>query len=191
MNQTVEAIYAEMFAPHAIPIEVINLYDKINFFVKRAGLPGMRKIDMCMIAGIALNKPVKLTENTRKDLDGHEIVDTSEDQEIDSPIQDAEMVSFTDTGTSQATPLDDLPAPPDEGKKMDAPKAPDPNNKRKGNIETLLERMTRDELLAHATGICKISINKLAGRQRGKASKAEIDKVGKSKIIKAILESSK
>lgn len=189
MNQTVEAIYAEMFAPHAIPIEVINLYDKINFFVKKEGLPGMRKFDMCMIAGIALNKPVKLTEKTKRD--EQDIVDTSEDFDIDNPVESAQMIIDDETSTFEDSPTDDLPAPPDNGKKMDAPKAPDPNNKRKGNLETLLGRMTKDELLAHATGICGVSVNKLAGRQRGKASKAEIDKIGKQKIIKAILESSK
>jgi hypothetical protein len=191
MNQAVENIYAEMFAPHAIPIEVITLYDKVNYFVKKEGLPGMRKFDMCMIAGIALNKPVKRDENTKQDLDGHEIVDTSEDFDIDNPIENAEMIVDDAESSFEPTPLDDLPAPPDEGGKMDAPKAPDPNQKRKGHIEALLSKMTKDELLAHATDICGVSVNKLAGRQRGKASKAEIDKIGKQKIIKAILESSK
>lgn len=191
MNQTVENIYAEMFAPKAIPIEVIMLYDKVNFFVKKTGLPGMRKIDMCIIAGLALHRGVKLQENERRDLDGQEIIDTSDADETANPVERAEMIVDDDESSFEPTPLDDLPAPPDEGGRMDAPKAPDPNNKRKASIEKLLEKMTRDELLAHATGVCKITANKLVGRQRGRVSKPEIDKVSKQKIIKLILEASK
>jgi len=193
MNQTVENIFADMFAPKAIPIEVINLFDKVNYFVQKSGLPGLRRIDMCIIAGLALDRGVKLQERETRDLDGSEIVDTSDTEEPDSPVENVEM--YVDDATEQDEieafdPTAELPPPPEEGAKMDAPKAPDPQNKRKANIEVLLERMTTPELLSHAKDICGITPQKIMGKQ-GFLKKEEIKKIPKQKIIKAIMEASK
>ena len=193
MNQTVENIFAEMFAPKAIPIEVINLYDKVNYFIKKSGLPGMRKIDMCIIAGLALDRGIKLQEKETRDLDGNEIVDTSEVDEVPNPVDKVDV--YINDGTEEEEiqtfdPTSELPPPPTEGAKMDAPKSPDPKGKRKANIEALLERMTTAELLSHAKDICGISPQKIAGKKKF-MKKEEIKKIPKKDIIKAIMEASK
>jgi hypothetical protein len=190
MNQAVENVFAKMFAPKAIPIEVIKLYDKVNFFVQRSGLPGLRVVDMCIIAGLAMDKGARLQENETRDRDGHEIIDTSED-DTETPVESVDMVVQDEDGTYQVNPLDDLPPETIEERKMDAPPAADPGDKRKAGIEALLSKMTKDELLAHATGVIGIPINTIVGRERGKASQVEINKVKKDKIIKIILENSK
>lgn len=193
MNQTVENIFAEMFAPNAIPIEVIELYDKVNFFVARMGLGGMKRSDLCMIAAIALSRP-PVRSSADKDIDGHELVDTSEDTDIKNPVEPVEMYDEDDGDDEDEgnppTPVDDLPPAPPPSGKMDAPKAPDPGKKRKAKIELLLMKMTNDELFTHAKDVCGISEQKLFGK-KGFVSKAEKKNFPKEKIIKAIMEASK
>lgn len=193
MNEAVESIYAGMFAPQPIPIEVIELYDSVNFFVKKSGLSGMKMIDLCQIAGTALylKNSKAAPENRKQDLDGHGIIDTADDSDIPNPVEKVKMyVDGMQDDVFESAPVDGLPAPPTDGRTMDAPRAPDPNNKRKGNIAKLLQKMTQNELLSHAKDICGISPQKLTGK-KGFLKKEDLKKIPKETIINAIMESSK
>lgn len=53
MNETVESIFTQMFAPAEIPQEVKTLYEKVRFYSDRIDQPIMRPLDLVLIAAMA------------------------------------------------------------------------------------------------------------------------------------------
>ena len=143
MNDTVESIYEQMFAPNEIPQEVVELYDRTKFFADRIDQPQMHSSMLALIGAVAtmgkvkINKPKPQTEM---------LIDTSEDEK-DTETGSSEEIDEKDTETASEPTLEpgynSTPTGP-----MDAPAQPE--NLNPGRTESYLQRLTATELRAHA-----------------------------------------
>ena len=156
MNETVESIFAQMFAPNEIPQSVVELFDKANFFVSRIDAPAMRVPLMAVIAAIATTRGSNVQGPLPKAKLPDEI-DTSEQAEpvkvertlpdeiaTTEPVQAPETVVTGQSATEPPTTAPGVPTGP-----MDAPatilKAP--------KTALCLAQMTKDELREHANQV--------------------------------------
>jgi hypothetical protein len=58
MNENVEAIYTQMFAPNPIPDEVKEMFDRVNFLASRIDAQAMRPTELAMIAAVAISTKI-------------------------------------------------------------------------------------------------------------------------------------
>ena len=80
MNETVESIFTQMFAPASIPQEVKALYEKVRFYSDRIDQPIMRPLDLVLIAAMATSgKEIAIPEKKKTIAP---VVDTSEPEQI-------------------------------------------------------------------------------------------------------------
>ena len=131
MNETVESIFTQMFAPVPIPQEVKTLYEKVKFYSDRITQPEMRPLDLVLIASMATNgKDIAIPEQKKTIAP---VVDTSEPEQI------------TETASEAKTETIEISAPLGV---MDVPAVPKPPS------EVELQRLTYHELRA----FCKDSL---------------------------------
>jgi hypothetical protein len=70
---------------------------------------------------------------------------------------------------------------------MDAPQGPE-TDAGKNSLPVTLNLMTKEELLAHATGVLKMTKRQAIGKTRkGKVTKSDIQTTKRSKIIENII----
>lgn len=82
MNETVEAIFAQMFAPQPVPEEVKQIYERTKKLADRIDQMNMRPLDFALMAGIAITFRKSVMETPTTKTPG--IVDTSEEQETET-----------------------------------------------------------------------------------------------------------
>lgn len=138
MNDTVESIYAQMFAPNPIPQKVVELFDKTNFYASRIDAPKMHPAMLALIAAIAQDgKPIKKPTQVPKEIDTTE--ETASDENED--------MAENETRTASEPPLEpgfnSTPTGP-----MDAPAKPETLNI--GRQQEALMRLSVPELRAHS-----------------------------------------
>lgn len=121
MNETVESIFTQMFAPAEIPLEVKVLYEKVRFYSDRIDQPIMRPLDLVLIAAMATSGKMTIQPEPKKTIPV--TVNTTEPEAEEQTEQD-----------TQAAPL-----PPPLGV-MDVPAV----NKPPSEVE--LQRLTYPEL---------------------------------------------
>ncbi|MBE3088315.1 MAG: hypothetical protein IMZ61_13880 [Planctomycetes bacterium] len=190
MNDRVEEIYTQMFAPQPIPQSVREMYDRTVFLANRIDCQ-LTMGALVLIAATAtktsatsVSKPI-----VPEEVDIHAIAETL-------PVQPADMLSYV-TNTAPHPSVE-----PQEGKDvpngadrpafattgpMDAPQGPTTESG-KNSLERSLHGMTKNELIAHAIDACKMTMEQVVGKTKaGKATKAEIQFTSKSKIIERIL----
>jgi len=147
MNDTVEEIFARMFAPNPIPPKVVELYDRTNLFVGRIDAM-MRPSNLCVIAGLATILEAQDTTTvvtnlspTRRDVP----IDTAEpdaDAPVPAPETPAEGQTGAESPTGNTSPAHGPTGP------MDAPPKPDKN--RRALSKTKMEKLTLPELIVHS-----------------------------------------
>jgi len=141
MNERVEEIYNQMFAPEPIPTAVVKTFEKVKKFGDRLDSPPMRPLDLALIAAIATNqKPREVgTYEPEEEIDTTEPDPDEDDMEAKADAEDE-----TDPkGTSQ-------PQNPSHGPtgRMDAPAKPSKNGKVKSAY--MMRKMSLPELRVHA-----------------------------------------
>lgn len=198
MNDNVESIYTQMFAPNPIPKSVRELFDKTNFYASRVDAQQMTPPFLALIAAVATATPVKIA--TEKP-ETRPVVDTSESKGGDKNSYYRNRITEPDgTATVMGSPAPQTSAEtqtpaerPDAAPQpmsgptgpMDAPSANPIIDK--GELAKSLSPMTKKELIAHAMDVCGLTLNQLVGRKIGRASNYEINSTSKSKIIAKIL----
>jgi hypothetical protein len=85
MNETVESIFTQMFAPAEIPQEVKTLYEKVRFYADRIDQPIMRPLDLVLIAAMAT--PAKTDLEPKQEKVIPPAVDTSEPEQTEEATQ--------------------------------------------------------------------------------------------------------
>jgi len=125
MNETVESIFTQMFAPTPIPQEVKTLYEKVRFYSDRIDQPIMRPLDLVLIAAMVGNLKTSIVIPADKKL-------------IDVAVDTSE--SETETASEAKTETVEIPAPLGV---MDVPAIPKPSS------EVELQRLTYQELRAY------------------------------------------
>lgn len=89
MNDEVEEKFLQMFAPNEIPVAVIELYQRVQFFVSRLDLPGMKLSQLCLIAAVATGgapQAVPAKPPTDEDVDTSEPDADVADPEPQTPV---------------------------------------------------------------------------------------------------------
>jgi len=183
MNEQVEMIYEQMFAPQPIPQSVKTLFDRTNFFLNR--IDGqMRTGNLALIAALATVGKVPTVE--QPEAGGTEIVDTSEIGEI-SPVQPNVSLYVNNPTEKTIKPMNSSVPQTSVGPTglMDAPNTPDVGRQAK-RIE-LLQGMSKQELYAHAEEFYGLKANAFVGKKKGRPSRAEMNKVRKDQIIEKLL----
>jgi len=123
MNETVEAIFTQMFAPQPVPDEVKQLYERAKKLADRIDQMNMRPLDFAIMAAVAISFRKSVMETTTTKTSG--IVDTSEEDETETgSVEDENDQPQTRTGTGP----------------MDAPAL------RKKPERAVLETLTNNEL---------------------------------------------
>jgi hypothetical protein len=89
MNETVESIFTQMFAPAEIPQKVKDLYEKVRFYSDRIDQPIMRPLDLVLIAAMATQTNTNLIPQQEKII--APLVDTSEPEQITETKSDAKL----------------------------------------------------------------------------------------------------
>lgn len=153
MNEQVEEIYTQMFAPEPIPKAVKVAFDRTNFLANRIDAQLFRGTELAIIAGAATQsmptpKP-KAAQVTSEDVP----IDTSEvppggapSVEITEPAPDATPEQSEADRMAEQKPVE-IPTTGRTGP-MDAP--PRPDKKRRGLAATKMLKLTTKELKVHA-----------------------------------------
>jgi hypothetical protein len=148
MNERVEEVYEQMFAPKPVPASVRTLFDKANHLASRVDAQTMKLTDLAIIGAVAVMPQVGIAttggaiEPPKEPIDEDGSIDTTEDTV--APSQGA-----------TAPPVDEVPvagtARPSQGPTgpMDAPAQP-PTPKTKSLTTKQMQKMTRPELIVHA-----------------------------------------
>lgn len=162
MNDKVETIYTQMFAPHPIPQSVLDLYARAKFLADRIDNPNISVGGLVLIAAIAtksakssISKPIEPAE-----------IDTDTVSETLSVKQDA--VTTGATVLAPQTPPEQTPAPRTMDAPlglMDAPATPEPALQR-GMSEKRLMLLTPPELRAHAKEFYDLDAKKNWGKRK-------------------------
>jgi hypothetical protein len=141
MNETVESIFGQMFAPNEIPQQVVDLYARTKFFLNRIDVPDIPTGILPIIAAVATSQPAQQVEIPNAKLPA--TIDTTEDQ----PIAETEPAQPSGTQVQTGPPVPGgAPTGP-----MDAPATALKNPA----TETALMRMTKAELRAHCRDVLK------------------------------------
>lgn len=143
MNDQVEAIFTQMFAPGKIPQSVVDMYDRTKFLADKVDAPIIPVSGLVLIAASATKTAVT---SLSKPIDPAE-VDTKEVSET-LPVQPDEDVQSTAPETPVEQTSSDGPMDAPRGA-MDAPTTPEPELQR-GMSEKRLMMLTAAELRAHA-----------------------------------------
>jgi len=143
MNDRVEEIYEQMFAPDPIPDCVRSAFETVNRYASRIDAGMMRPVDLAIIAAMGLGETVPATAPVASAPPQHDgLIDTGEEGTVPEPTQAAGQQ--TPAGdTSGATLPSHGPTGP-----MDAPAKP--SEKRRGLSQYAMQRMSITELRAHA-----------------------------------------
>jgi hypothetical protein len=140
MNENVETIFAQMFAPQPIPQQVINLFDRANLLASRIDAQQMRAADLALIG--AIGSIEEAVEQFKTPVS--QTVDTSEPEPDDGP------------------PVPDA-LPQGQPGQMDAPGRPT-------QITSLtrqqMQKMTAPELRAHAREFYGLTESMQFGKKR-------------------------
>ena len=182
MNDRVEEIYTQMFAPQPIPQSVLELFDRTNFLANRIDCQ-LTVGALVLIAALA----TKSAATAVSKLVEPEVVDTNEVNETLKPQTDVVTSNDTDVApqtaaetTNQAAALLGPLGP------MDAPQG-EATESGKNSLAASLNLMSKAELTTHAKDVCGITSNQLYGVKQGRVSKRIIQRTSKAKIIKIIL----
>jgi hypothetical protein len=148
MNEQVETIYTQMFAPNPIPQQVIDLFDRINFCCSRIDAPNaMRATQLAIIGGIGAFLAAKGEPLPPQMPKPTELIDTTE-----PPTRTTTQVAPPADTTSQNR----APTGP-----MDAPARP--TNKPEVTAAALAT-MAPAELREHARQCFGVELNKHYGK---------------------------
>ena len=128
MNDNIEAVFSQMFAPQPIPTGVAEAYKRAQFYASRIDAPLMRPMDLVLIATNATTSETPPATKAPLPL----VIDTSED-EID------------ETESVQPEAVSDPPQA--IGGIMDAPATPGQEKGAKKDLQ--LQSMSATELQAH------------------------------------------
>ena len=142
MNDTVEAIYTQMFAPSPIPQSVINLYDRTCFLANRIDSPNIPISGLIIIAACA-TKGIKTSVS-------EPVIPEMVDMTETVPFQkDIGLETEPEKQTPPQRP--DSSAGDEHGPMgvMDAPPGPEPQMQRGMSYKRLM-KLSKDELRAHA-----------------------------------------
>lgn len=143
MNEQVETIYTQMFAPEPIPQSVREMYDRAKFLADRVDSPNISVGGLILIAVTATKSAKKPVGRPRKisEVDTDEVGETLPVQTYtDTQAADAQKPAEPQTATgSMDAPLGkmDVPAPPETALQ-------------RGMSVRRLNLLTRPELRAHA-----------------------------------------
>lgn len=189
MNDRVEEIYTQMFAPQPIPKSVREMYDRAVFLANRidcqltVGALVMLAASATKSATTSVSKPIE-----PEAVDIHKVGETIPAQPelaTDAPTEPPQPPPEQQTGEADPngpeTPAHALTGP------MDAPEGPTTEHGR-NSLEIALNGMSKDELIAHAKDVCGMSMKKIIGRtKKGKVTKSDIQQRSRPKIIETIL----
>lgn len=179
-----------MFAPEPIPQPVIDMYNRTKFLADRVDAPIIPISGLVLIAATATkNAAASVSEPTDlAEVDINEVSETlpttgadvfmvnkeTVDKGVPAPETPVEETSASEPMNAPLGPMD---AP--EGKTTEAGKE---------SLPVTLNLMTKDELIAHATGVLKMSKRKVVGRKKnGPVTKSDIQLARKPEIIERIL----
>jgi len=150
MNDTVESIYTQMFAPQPIPQAVIDLFDKTNFFASRIYAQQMTPAFLALLAAVATTgtvtfAPVKPTIpsqiNTNED-----VSETLQVQQAVTFVHDTPTQTAVETITGEQRP----DAPPETTHGLTGPMDAPEGGTHRGIDEVALYKLSVPELKAHA-----------------------------------------
>lgn len=146
MNDKVEEIYEQMFAPEPIPDCVRTAFETVNRYASRIDAGMMRPVDLAIIAAMGLGESAPAMVTIPSEPPQHEgLIDTVEgDDDTQVPASTRFPGALTPLGeASEATLPSHGPTGP-----MDAPAKP--SEKRRGLSQYAMQRMSITELRAHA-----------------------------------------
>ena len=189
MNDRVEEVYTQMFAPQPIPQSVREMYERAVFLANRIdcqltmGALVLIAASATKTAATSVSKPI-----VPETVDIHKVAETL-------PVQ-PDLTTNASVETPQ-TPVEqpkgeDAPNEPDRPAfattgPMDAPQGITTESG-KNSLERSLNLMTKAELLAHATDACKMTMKQAIGKEKkAKITKADIQYTSKATIINSIL----
>lgn len=152
MNDQVETIYKQMFAPHPIPQSVLDLYKRAKFLADRIDNPNITVGGLVLIAATATGSAKTSVSNTPEEIDETLTTQTDADVHDTAPQTAAETLSAT--GAMDA-PLG----------KMDAPTKPETDLQRGMSIKRLM-KLTAPELRAHAKEFYGLDAKKTWGKKK-------------------------
>lgn len=141
MNDRVEEIFKQMFAPKAIPFSVRNLFEQANFLGSRIDATAMRPIDLAIIGAIGTATTQMATGLERVAIGA--LVDAGMPITAPDVSEEPQTPSEGDNDTSLTEATITGPTGP-----MDVPSKPD--KKRRGLGVIKLQKMTVKELRVHA-----------------------------------------
>ena len=184
MNDKVEERYTQMFAPQPIPQSVIDLYKRAKFLSDRVDAPMIPLSGLVIIAALATkNATTSLSKQFEtEEVDTKEVSETLPAQ-TDEGLQDKAPETPVEQQTAEQAP----DAPIGNTGPMDAPQGA-PTEAGKNSLPVTLNLMSKAELIAHATGVCRMTMRKVVGRKKkGKVTKTDIQTARRSEIIEKIL----
>lgn len=159
MNDRVQDIFTQMFAPSKIPQSVIDMYDRTKFLADKVDAPIIPVSGLVLIAASAtknattsVSKPIEPAEVDTKEVSETLPVQTDEgiqDEALETPVEP----------TSGGEPMD---AP--RGK-MDAPTTPVPELQR-GMSRKRLMKLEKAELVAHVKEFYNFEIRKTWSKKK-------------------------
>jgi hypothetical protein len=142
MNEQVEAIFTQIFAPEPIPESAIALFEKMLKFGSRIDRKQMRPEDLCLIAAISEMFRPDLGETTTLSAQPYAVSVTSSGALIDASEDEPETQTPPKTTNEAQKPVIASGGP------MDAPKKP--LKKIKAMTVGNMQKMVRKELIAHS-----------------------------------------
>ena len=182
MNDRVEEIYTQMFAPQPIPQSVQELYKRTHFLANRIDCQ-LTVGALVLVAALATKSAVASVSKPAEP----EVVDTNEVNETLTAQPDVAASNVTVATpqtaaemTNQAAALLGPLGP------MDAPQG-EATESGKNSLTASLNLMSKAELTTHAKDVCGITSNQLYGVKQGRVSKRIIQRTSRAKIIKIIL----
>lgn len=144
MNDKVEEIYEQMFAPNPIPDCVRAAFESVNKHASRVDAGLMRPLDLAIIASIGLSGAMPTTVAVAYPPQEHDgLIDTvegDEEQPVPAPTRFTEPLKDADR-TSEPVLTSHGPTGP-----MDAPSKP----VKKGTSKYAMQKMSLHELRVHA-----------------------------------------
>ncbi len=185
MNDKVQEIFTQMFAPHEIPQPVIDMYNRTKFLADRVDAPIIPISGLVLIAATATktaamsaSKPIEPAEVDTKEVSETLPTEGGDVLIVNKVIPAPEPpVEPTSAAGAMNGPLGEMDAP--EGATTEAGKA---------SLAATLVLMTKEELIEHATGVLKMTKRQICGRKKnGPVTKSDMRTAKVPEIIERIL----
>ena len=187
MNERIEEIYTQMFAPQPIPQSVIRLYDKVKHFTDRVDGSVITPQELAIIAAVAsgVSAPATVPQKATEQPVIAETTGTGGDPYADEAVPAPQTPVAPQTEpTAPIMPQAEPVAPTGP---MDAPETP---GQRGIDNSKTLENMSKRELYVYATEQLRIPPKILLRRKKtgrgGRVSKKEFQHITKDMMLETI-----